>query len=159
MAYSLMFSLPGSPVLFYGEEIGMDDDPSLPGRMAVRTPMRWEDAAAQRRDADSLLNWFERLTRRRRESQVIGHGTHTHLPAGDPAVFAHRCDWEDRTIVAVHNLARRAAHAELALDPGDALQDLFGHRDARAGDDGRLDLDLEPHDHRWYAVERSAAEA
>jgi maltose alpha-D-glucosyltransferase/alpha-amylase len=74
-------------------------------------------------------------------------------------VFAHRCDWEDRTIVAVHNLARRAARAELALDPGDALQDLFGHRDARADDDGRLALDLEPHDHRWYAVARSAAEA
>jgi maltose alpha-D-glucosyltransferase/alpha-amylase len=158
MAYSLMFSLPGSPVLFYGEEIGMDDDPDLPGRMAVRTPMRWQDAAAQRRDADSLLNWFERLIRRRRETQAIGHGAHTHLPAGDPAVFAHRCDWEDRAIVAVHNLARRAARAELALDPGDGLQDLFGRRDVPASGDGRIAMDLEPHDHRWYAVERAAAE-
>ncbi len=182
MAYSLMFSLPGIPVLFYGEEIGMGENPDLPGRMAVRSPMQWTDAPSagfsaappddlsrpvtplpgygpdqvnaseQRRDPESLLNWFERLTRRRRESHALGHGRYTHLPAGDPAVFAHRCDWDGRAIVAVHNLARRAARAELSLEPGDDLHDLFGDRDATVGDDGRAVLDLEPHDHRWYAV-------
>ena len=48
MVYSLLFSLPGTPVLFYGEEIGMGEDLDLEGRMAVRTPMQWT-AGAQRR--------------------------------------------------------------------------------------------------------------
>jgi glycosidase len=186
MAYSLMFSLPGTPVLFYGEEIGMGDNPGMPGRMAVRSPMQWApgpsagfspappdafcrpvtalpgfdpdavNASEQRRDPDSLLNWFERMIRRRRESHALGHGAYTHLPAGDPAVFAHRCDWDGQALVAVHNLARRATRAELALDPGDALTDLFGDHDATADGDGRLVLDLEPHDHRWYAVDQAA---
>ncbi len=187
MAYSLMFSLPGTPVLFYGEEIGLGENPDLPGRMAVRTPMQWTgapsagfssappdalvrplpalpgsdpdavNAAAQRRDPGSLLNWFERLIRRRRESHALGHGTYTHLPAGDPGVFAHRCDWDCQAIVAVHNLARRATRAALTLDPGDRLEDLFGHQDAVADGGGRVVLDLEPHDFRWYAVARGDA--
>jgi trehalose synthase len=187
MAYSLMLSLPGTPVLFYGEEIGMGDNPDMPGRMAVRSPMQWApgpstgfsaappdalcrpvtalagfdpdavNASGQRRDPDSLLNWFERLIRRRRESHALGHGAYTHLPTGDPAVFAHRCDWDGHAVVAVHNLARRATRAELALDPGDALTDLFTDHDVTADGDGRVVLDLEPHDHRWYAVGRPAA--
>jgi glycosidase len=43
MAYSLLFSLPGTPVLFYGEEIGMGENLDIPGRLAVRTPMQWND--------------------------------------------------------------------------------------------------------------------
>ena len=99
MVYSLLFSLPGTPVLFYGEEIGMGENLDIEGRMRVRSPMQWSDepnagfstapapgdalpaghrrpgsgpsavnVAAQRRDPESLLNWFERLIRRRRES-------------------------------------------------------------------------------------------
>ncbi len=98
------FSLPGTPVLFYGEEIGMGENLAIEGRLSVRSPMQWsaerhggfstaEDAkdlrrpvtegafgpahvnvAAQRRDPDSLLNWFERLIRRRRECPEIGFG-------------------------------------------------------------------------------------
>jgi maltose alpha-D-glucosyltransferase/alpha-amylase len=187
MAYSLMFSLPGTPVLFYGEEIGMGENPALPGRMAVRSPMQWTgapgagfssaapkdlvrpvtdlhgyapdvvNASAQRRDPGSLLNWFERLVRRRREAHPLGHGRYAHLPVTDPAVFAHRCDWDGRAIVAVHNLARRAAHVELRLNPGDDLHDLFGDRDVAVAPDGRAALDLEPHDHRWYAVGEGSA--
>src|SRR3954471_10784316 len=95
MVYSLLFSLPGTPVLFYGEEIGMGENLEAEGRMAVRTPMQWSpergagftpdrewivrplvsgrfgpervNVTAQRRDPHSLLNWFERLIRRRRE--------------------------------------------------------------------------------------------
>ncbi len=98
MVYSLMFSLPGTPVLFYGEEIGMGENLAIEGRMSVRAPMQWSRRAAtaasrpprtrrrcaarspratsgpsastpstQRRDPDSLLNWIERLIRRRRE--------------------------------------------------------------------------------------------
>src|SRR5215207_1846724 len=97
LAYSLMFSLPGTPTLFYGEEIGMAENLDIEGRYAVRTPMQWSNepnagfsrapasalrspivdsetygprgtnAADQRRDRDSLLNWAERLIRQRKE--------------------------------------------------------------------------------------------
>ena len=113
----------------------------------------------QRRTEGSLLNWFERLIRRRRESPEIGHGRYTGLPADDPAVLAHRCDWRDRAIVAVHNLADRPARLDLArVDGGSAerLIDLFGTRDLVAGEDGTLRLDLEPYGHRWFAVEQAS---
>jgi hypothetical protein len=184
--------LPGAPVLFYGEEIGMGENRDIPGRLAVRSPMQWSDdpnagfssapedelcrpvtaapgfdatavnAAAQRRDEGSLLNWFERLMRRRRESPEIGHGRYSRLPTGDPAVLAHRCDWEDRVLVAVHNLAARGARVDLGelTDDGiEGLTDLFGTRDLAAGPDGALDLDLEPYGHRWFSVRRASAAA
>ena len=103
MVYSLLFSLPGTPVLFYGEEIGMGENLDIEGRMSVRTPMQWTDeenggfskarpsrlrrpvvegrfgplavnVAAQRRDPESLLSWMERLIRRRRETPELGLG-------------------------------------------------------------------------------------
>jgi maltose alpha-D-glucosyltransferase/alpha-amylase len=105
LAYALQFSLPGTPVVRYGEEIGMGEDLSLPGREAIRTPMQWEDGAtagfsaaepdrlvrpvprrgayapkrvnvrAQQRDPNSLLRWFENLTHTVREAPEIGTGT------------------------------------------------------------------------------------
>ena len=105
LAYSLQFSLPGTPVLRHGEEIGMGDDLSLPGRDAFRTPMQWDSTVnggfstaspellvrpvisdgpygtesvnvmRQRTDRDSLLAWFTRLISVRRECPEIGGGT------------------------------------------------------------------------------------
>jgi len=67
------------------------------------------NVATQRRDPGSLLNWFERLIRRRRECPELGFGTLELLDTGAPSVLAHRCDWEGSTIVAVHELAGREA--------------------------------------------------
>ena len=192
MVYSLIYSLPGAPVLFYGEEIGMGENRDIPGRLAVRSPMQWSDdanagfssapegelcrpvtaspgfdaeavnVAAQRRDEGSLLNWLERLIRRRRESPQIGHGRYTRLATGDPAVLAHRCDWEGRVLVAVHNLAGRSVRVglgELADDAVEELTDLLGTRDLAAGSDGALELDLEAYGHRWFSVRRAGAGA
>jgi trehalose synthase len=183
MVYSLCFSLPGAPVLFYGEEIGMGENLEIEGRYSVRAPMQWsadrhggfstvEDAkklhrpvtegafgpahvnvAAQRRDPESLLNWFERLIRRRRECPEIGFGTLTLLETGAPSVLAHRCDWDDSTVVAVHELGGEAVEVDLPVDDGDALVDLFGH------DDHELParLRLAPHAARWFRVRRGDA--
>jgi maltose alpha-D-glucosyltransferase/alpha-amylase len=104
LAYSLLLTLPGTPVLWYGEEIGMGDDLALEGRMAVRTPMQWSprrnggfstapgeqlvrpivdegpfsykevNVADQRQDGDSLLNWMERAIRIRKENPEFGWG-------------------------------------------------------------------------------------
>jgi maltose alpha-D-glucosyltransferase/alpha-amylase len=105
LAYALQFSLPGTPVIRYGEEIGMSEDLSLPGREAIRTPMQWDDGPnagfssapadrlvrpisrrgayapkrvnvrSQQRDPNSLLRWFENLTHAVREVPEIGTGT------------------------------------------------------------------------------------
>ena len=183
MVYSLMFSLPGTPVLFYGEEIGMGENLAIEGRMSVRAPMQWSEerhggfstardpttlcrpvtqgpfgpvrvnVAAQRRDPHSLLNWMERLIRRRRECPELGWGAFTSIPTPEPEVFAHRSDWDGSTVVAVHNLADRDVETTLELedsDEVDALVDLFGTKDLEAP----FKLALGPYEYRWYRARR-----
>jgi trehalose synthase len=187
MVYSLAFSLPGTPVLFYGEEIGMGENLEIEGRLSVRSPMQWSDephggfstvsdanrlcrpvthddrygpaavnVARQRREGNSLLNWFERLIRRRRECPEIGFGALRILDVGVPSVLAHRCDWEGSTIVALHELGGKAARVTLALDDpadADALVDLFS-ADVHALENGRAEFELEAHAYRWLRVRR-----
>ena len=180
MVYSLAFSLPGTPVLFYGEEIGMGENLAIPGRLSVRSPMQWsperhggfstvDDAdalrrpvtegalgpervnvAAQRRDLDSLMNWFERLIRRRRECPEISFGSLTLLATSAASVLAHRCDWNGSTIVAVHELAGQAVEVALPVDDGDALVDLFSE------DEHPLPctLRVSPYGACWFRVRR-----
>jgi maltose alpha-D-glucosyltransferase/alpha-amylase len=182
LAYSLAFSLPGTPVLFYGEEIGMAENLDLEGRMSVRTPMQWaperhegfttadepfrplaEDpgdinVASQRRDPHSLLNWIERLIRRRKECPELGWGSCTLLDTGEPSVLAHRSDWAGSTIVAAHNLAERPAACELVLEdagPDAVLVDLFDHDERAIGGDGRVPLQLGRYGARWYRLRRA----
>jgi len=141
-----MFSLPGAPVLFYGEEIGMAENLEIKGRMSVRSPMQWSseanagfstatqkklrrpvvsgddygpsavNVADQRREGDSLLNWMERLIRTRKECPEIGWGTSQLLDAGASSLFALRFDWSDRTTVVLHNLAGKRQQARLGFD-------------------------------------------
>ena len=185
MVYSLMFSLPGTPVLFYGEEIGMGENLDIEGRLAVRSPMQWSDEAnggfsttedpgdlcrpipdtegfrpadgvnveAQRRRDDSLLNWFERLIRRRKETPEIGWGRFEQLEASDPAVFAHRVDWDGSVVVAIHNFADKAVSTSVSVgDEPCTLVELF--RDETMPGEGEIELELEPYDHRWFRAER-----
>ena len=193
MVYSLLFALPGTPVLFYGEEIGMGENLDVPGRMSVRTPMQWNDdvnggfshappsalrrpvvegrfsplavnVASQRRDPDSLLSWIERLIRRRRETPELGWGTWQVLKADSRSILAHRCDWEGRTIVAVHNLGAdtEIVRIELGEVPPDArVDDLLDESAAFDGIDGNtLEVKLDGYGFRWLRVtpvERPAA--
>ena len=150
MAFSLLFALPGSPVLVYGDEIGMGDDLSLPGREPVRTPMQWSaernagfstadadrlprapisegelsyervNVAAQLDDPDSLLHWFRRLIRARRLCPEIGWGPWRILESGNESVFAHECEWRGGHVLLVHNLG--AAEAGVVLDVSPSVQ-------------------------------------
>jgi trehalose synthase len=181
MMYSLAFSLPGTPVLFYGEEIGMAENLEIEGRYSVRSPMQWSDepqagfttaaepcrplvedgafgfrdvnVTRQRRDPDSLLNWMERLIRRRRECPELGWGGWTLLDAGDPALFAQRSDWENSTIVAVHSFAGRDTSARLTLGEEGTLVDLFEDEDHEL-DAGEVALELPPYGARWFRLRR-----
>jgi maltose alpha-D-glucosyltransferase/alpha-amylase len=155
MVYSLLFSLPGTPVLFYGEEVGMGEDLSLPGRFAVRSDMDWAAAREQQADPGSLLNWMRLLVDSYRACPELPWGRCTCLDPGPDArpVLAHRCDADGASVVALHNLA------DADVEAAPVLPDLAGARltdvlDPRAkpitvADDGRLAVTLEPYGCRW----------
>jgi trehalose synthase len=185
MTYSLLFTLPGTPVLFYGEEIGMGENLDIDGRLSVRTPMQWIDGrnagfssarpsqlrrplvegqfgplavnvASQERDADSLLNWMERAIRRRRETPEFGWGQWSVLDTEDNAVLAHRCAWEGRAVVAVHNFSADPREVVVTLDPDDAslcAMDLLDDGGTTIEPEGgALQLKLEGYGYRWFRL-------
>jgi glycosidase len=149
MAWSLMLSLPGTPVMLYGDEIGMAEDLGLEGRMAVRTPMDWDAVARQRRDHDSLLRFMTGLLHRRRETPELGWGSSTLIENEPPALFAHRCDWEGSSVYAVHNLSDEPVQAELELGDGvSGVDDLLEQREHHV-EGGRLRVELDAYGYLW----------
>jgi len=147
LLYSLLFTLPGSPVLLYGEEIGLGDDQRVEGRGAVRVAMQWApgpnagfsagdpavplvtdgpfgpdrvSVAAERRDPGSLLNWMERAIRARKELPELGWGTWRVLDTDHPAVLALRRDWHGQGVLALHNLGPEPV--KVGVDLGDDVE-------------------------------------
>ena len=144
LAYSLLFTLPGSPVIRYGDELGMGDDLKLPERNCARTPMQWSNepqggftdsskphipvitdgpygyehinAATQRRHPESLLNWTERIIRMRKEVPEVGWGDFAIIPSEDRSVLIMRYDWCNNWVLFVHNLDARPR--EVAFSAG-----------------------------------------
>jgi maltose alpha-D-glucosyltransferase/alpha-amylase len=142
---SLLFTLPGSPILYYGDELGMGDNIYLGDRNGVRTPMQWTgdrnagfsradtarlylplivdavygyqsiNVEAQQRTPSSLLNWMKRLIEVRRKTRVFGRGTLHFLRPANESVLAHVREHEGEILVAVHNLAGSAQPVELDL--------------------------------------------
>jgi maltose alpha-D-glucosyltransferase/alpha-amylase len=144
LAYSLMLTLRGTPVIRYGDEIGMGDDLRLPERQCARTPMQWSDepnggftanekpfmpvisggpfgfehlnVAQQRRDPNSFMNWTERMIRMRKEVPEIGWGDFEILKTGTEEVLAMRYDWRNNSVLLVHNFS--ATPREVWLEAG-----------------------------------------
>lgn len=157
MAWSLTLSLPGTPVILYGDEIGMAEDLAIAGRMAVRTPMEWDVVADQRRDADSLLHFMTRLMHRRHDTPEFGWGESRLIENDPPALFAHRSDWEGSTVFAIHNLSGETVECDLDLGEGvDGVDDLLELREHEV-DDGRLRLRLDAFGYLWLRAIRSGA--
>jgi maltose alpha-D-glucosyltransferase/alpha-amylase len=182
LAYSLMLGLPGTPVLRYGDEIGMGENLRLPERNSARTPMQWSaepqggftksekpilpvisggaygfehvNVAQQRRDPDSLMNWMERMIRMRKEAPEVGWGEFTVLQTRKPEVLAIRYDWRNNSVVVVHNLS--AEPREVLLDVGvedsGCLVNLLSQEISDADAAGKHRLLLEPYGYRWYRV-------
>jgi maltose alpha-D-glucosyltransferase/alpha-amylase len=143
LAYSLLCTLPGTPVIRYGDEIGMGDNLDLPERNGARTPMQWStepnggftksakpcspvidegpygyqhvNVAKQRRDPNSLLNWTERIIRMRKEVPEVGWGDFKVISARDPAVFIIRYDWRNNSVLFVHNLDDKPREVSFAV--------------------------------------------
>ena len=184
LAYSLQFTLPGTPVVRYGEELGMGDDLSLPDREALRTPMQWADAAnagfstadrlvrpvvadgdfgyptvnaaAARRDPDSLFTWFQHMIHTLRECPEVGVGTCTPVDVGQPAVLAHRMSAEQGTLLFLHNLGRADVTVDVGPQPdadGDPVE-VFGDRSYDATGPELTGLRLGPSGFRWLRLSR-----
>ncbi len=145
LANSLMLTLPGTPIIRYGQEIGMGEDLSLEERNSVRTPMQWSDeknggfsssdeelirpiinhgdygfekvnVAKQRLDDNSLLNWMHKAIRIRKQCPEFGFGDFRLIETGNPNVFTHRCQGDDSSVMAIHNFSDEATEVSIDLD-------------------------------------------
>ncbi len=144
---SLLFSLPGTPIIYYGDEIGMGDNIYLGDRNGVRTPMQWTpdrnggfsrcdparlyappvmdpvygyeavNVEAQSRSLSSLLSWTKRMITVRKSSKVFGYGSLTFIRPANRAVFAYVREYQGEVLLCVANLSRSAQAAELDLSP------------------------------------------
>lgn len=147
LATALTFSLPGSPIVYYGDEIGMGDNVALPDRDGVRTPMQWTDAphagfttsavstpvlpvlehgeygyqrvnvASQEGDAGSMLEAVRRMIATRRQQLVLGRGDIHICEVTDPRVLAFTRGSGPQVVLVVANLARIEVQATVALPP------------------------------------------
>ena len=154
MAWSLLFSLPGTPVVLYGDEIGMVEDLRLEGRMSVRRPMPWGTVAEQQRTPDSLLRFMRRLAHERRETPELGWGVSTLIENEPTALFARRSDWQGSTVFAVHNLSAEPVAAELDLGHDvQGVDDLLELREHHV-DGGRLPVELDAYGYLWLRALR-----
>jgi maltose alpha-D-glucosyltransferase/alpha-amylase len=145
LMHAILFSLPGSPVLYYGDEIALGDNVFLGDRDGVRTPMQWTgdrnggfsradfaqlyapplmdpvygfqavNVEAQLRTATSLLRWIRRFIALRKEHPVLGFGTYEPIEPSNSRIFAHLRQFEDDYVLCVHNLALSAQAVELNL--------------------------------------------
>lgn len=180
LAYSLMFSLPGTPVLRYGDEIGMGDNLALDDRHSVRTPMQWSgeyqagfskadklihpvindgyysythvNVEAQRRDPGSLLNWMTSLIRLRRECTEIGYGEWEILETGYEYILGMCYRWKGQALFIWHNFYEKPQEIViLAKHAGTGrLVDLMKNIESIADDQGRHTITLEAYGYRWF---------
>lgn len=180
LALSLLCSMPGAPLLIYGDELGMGENLSLYGRNAVRTPMQWSpepqggfstasgesltlppiatgpfgyqrlNVADQAADRDSLLNWTKRLLQIRRQCPEWGAGKIHTFDTAEPSVFGHQAEWQGKRVIALHNLADKTCSIRVNQEPDSTLQCLFS-----SGSQSRENVStvqVESYGYRWYRV-------
>ena len=184
LVHSLILTLPGTPVLRNGDEIGMGENLDLQERDAIRTPMQWANSknggfstaertvlpvisggefgyekvnvTAEQRDPGSFLNWIERMTRLRLRSPEFGTSRCEWLEASDPAVLAHCCQGEKSSMLAVHNLSGREVEGTVELGRKvEGLFDVLKNCEDQADGDGRLHFRLPPYGYLWMREGRN----
>ncbi|MCU1438113.1 MAG: treS [Naasia sp.] len=181
LVYSLLFALPGTPTLFYGEEIGMGENLAVEGRMSVRTPMQWTADAnggfstaperklpapvtpdgygprfvnveSQQHDPDSLLSFIRDLAHVYRTTFEIGFGEARYPDLGDPRVLACEYRWNDGCVITLHNFGSASALVRVPVDGSAVLDLLTGRREETP--DGEHEVPLDGYGFRWLRVLR-----
>ena len=182
MAYSLMFSQPGTPTLYYGEEIGMGEDLAVDGRMAVRTPMQWSagrnggfsaaapgkliqpvvtdacgpehvNVVAQMHDPDSLWSFMRKLISIRRTCPELGWGTWSVVDQPERSVLVQRCELDGSAVLTVHNLAAVPVTVEVPIDPrGDELEAVDLMSEEVVTGEASTKVALDGYGYRWLRV-------
>ena len=179
LAHSLLFTLPGSPIMYYGDEIGMGDNIWLPDRNGVRTPMQWSAEAnagfseaplqslysplidddvygpakvnveAQRRDTFSMWNTIRHMIAVRKEHHAFGWGEFEWIDCNNDSVAAYRRTYEDETILVFQNLSDKAQ--KISYKPKRPLKVRADLLTQREypSEKGRVVLKLEPYQYLW----------
>lgn len=174
LAYSVLFALPSTPVLRYGDEIGMGDDLSLPERMAVRTPMQWTsgqnggftdsdlpvqpvikdrvygyqriNVATGQADKNSLLRWTAGMVKLRKECPEISYGHWNLVHTGAASVLGLHYHWDTRDLLILLNFSPYPQ--KLTLSVNTTLTDLrTGH--VLTPSDGKHAITLQPYQYQW----------
>ena len=178
LAHSVLFALPGTPVLRYGDEIGMGDDLDLPEREAVRTPMQWSDApnggfsesekpvhplisegpfgfqhlnvAKQKRDPDSFMSWMSRMIRMRKECPEIGWGDWELLATRSRHLLVLRYEWNGGAVLTIHNFDEHPHELKLTIPA--LLHNLLNEFDSRPDSSGCHTLAIGAYGYCWYRI-------
>jgi maltose alpha-D-glucosyltransferase/alpha-amylase len=171
LANSLLFTLPGSPIIYYGDEIGMGDNIDLFDRNGVRTPMQWDaspnagftngkpftefvqgdlgfqnvNVAAQMADKGSLFHSVSRMVNIRKQHQAFGRGVMAWLITDNPQLAMYTRKTKDETLLIIQNLSGAAQHVPLPIDYHsdyiDLLSNVVRHIDS--------DLTMQPYEYLW----------
>ncbi|MEX2542854.1 MAG: maltose alpha-D-glucosyltransferase [Trueperaceae bacterium] len=179
---SMLMTLPGTPIIYYGDEIGMGDNIQLDDRNGVRTPMQWHsganagfseaqrlysplvederygyrvlNVADQEQDPESLLNWTRQLIKTRQQHPALGRGSFRILRPDNRAFLPFLNVYGDDVVVSVHNLSGQTERAELDLSEidGKPLVDLFTHQPYGRASE-EVRVVLEPYAFLWLGVE------
>ncbi|MDN3353707.1 alpha-amylase family protein [Actinomadura sp. DC4] len=180
LVLALTLALPGTPVLLYGDEIGMGDDLSLYGRLAVRSPMQWSarpnggfsraeevyrpvhadgeygyravNVVDQRHDRDSLSSWMTRAIQIRRECPELGWGDWEILDLGDSRVLGLAYRWREGRVVTLHNLSADDVRVRLPADLDlDGVDEIRQMFGDGPAEDG-ADIGLAGYGYRWLRL-------
>jgi maltose alpha-D-glucosyltransferase / alpha-amylase len=182
LALSLMFSLPGTPLIQYGDEIGIGEDLSLEERECARTPMQWSPAenagfslarstvrpvvsegeftyrtvnvSSQQRDRTSMLNWVERMIRTRQECPEISWGEYQVIASSSPQVLVLQSRWHGESTVTIHNFGANDVEVRFPLDEPktSVLADLFTERVIPIDEPGTVSLAMKGWEYAWFRL-------
>jgi maltose alpha-D-glucosyltransferase/alpha-amylase len=181
LAYSVLLSLPSTPVLRYGDEIGMGDDLGLQERLSVRTPMQWNDDANAgftksrhpvrpvissgeyayesvnvedlRQEPNSLLNWTRNMISLRKNCPEIAFGEWEIVGNGTENVLAMLYTWQNRKLLVVHNFSDsdQTATFDKKVLTGQPLKSKIDETLLEADDSGYT-IPLRGYDYKWYTL-------
>jgi maltose alpha-D-glucosyltransferase / alpha-amylase len=168
---SLLFTLPGSPIIYYGDEIGMGDNIDLPDRNGVRTPMQWDDSpnggfttgnpftdfvkgklgyhhlnvAKQLADKNSLFHAVSKMINIRKQHHAFGRGSMEWAPTDNPSITIYTRKYQGETLLIVNNLSDSAQTISLPRDVQSIYADLLTNAQEQIGPT----LKLQPYAYRW----------